>query len=411
MPFNTAEATAITTVTLVSASLSFLGSLFIIVTYLALPRVQRFSYRVIAWLSVADCFSSLSYFIHDPTPFVALQEPFSASCLISAGLSQLMDVATFCWTVAVSTTVYLVLIRRASPQTLQLAERLFHGINWGVPLLMMIIAASVGSFGDAGTWCWIRPEFQALRMLLFYVPLMVCMLAVFGVVLLMRRDIEASTSLKPEQKPLVLRRMYIFCAVFFILRIFSIVNRMQQLAASPGSEPVFALSLLHATFSPLQGFANSLVYGLNRLVVTEYSLVWARCRGREAVSGHGERADREARPSGVGSGISIAPTSELEAMGPASRRGGVLNPMAAWRGVAASQGRPNKQEAAGTADSAEDVGSPIALELFGSLPAPLQARGSFINPVRSSTGMMDEPPGEIDASRGPAVQPSLGMAK
>ena len=49
---------------------------------------------------------------------------------------------------------------------------------------------------------------------------------------------------------------------FLFIRCWAIFNRVQNWAY-PGS-PVFALAFAQALFSPLQGFCNSLVYGVNK---------------------------------------------------------------------------------------------------------------------------------------------------
>ena len=57
------------------------------------------------------------------------------------------------------------------------------------------------------------------------------------------------------------RRIRLYIAVFFLVRMWSVINRLQNWA-NPEA-PSFALYLLHSIFSPLQGFCNSLVYGCN----------------------------------------------------------------------------------------------------------------------------------------------------
>jgi hypothetical protein len=341
--FNEEQATAISTVTQVAATLSFLGSLGIVATYLLLPRVQRFSYRIVAWLSMSDLFSSLAYFVHAPTPFVTLVPPYDAGCIAGAVMSQIFDLATFIWTVAVSLTVYMVLVRQSSATELRTAEIVFHAVGWGVPVLFASIAGGVGAYGDSGTWCWITSQFQALRLVLFYIPLILCIIAVGVIAYLMHRGVPGSDSIKASQKPLVLRRVNLFFGLFFVLRIFSIINRFQQLAAPPGSPPVFVLSLLHAIFSPIQGFANSLVYGYNRLVQTEYALLCARWWGSDARAGHGEVSTEN--PMGRSFSKELRGLNALERQRRASAQSavaiGVWSPGSSPSGVgAAASGEP-----------------------------------------------------------------------
>ncbi|KAA0151411.1 hypothetical protein FNF29_04610 [Cafeteria roenbergensis] len=372
-----AEAATLSALTLVAASLSFVGSVAIVITYLSLRRVQRLSYRVIAWLAAADCMASMAYFVHEPSPLVTLAPPYSASCIAGAALSQFMDVATFLWTVCVSITVYMVLVRQASAPQLQAMERWFHVVCWGVPAVFLAATWESGAFGDAGLWCWITDAFPGLRLGLYYAPLLVCIVAVAVMMVLIRRGVQGSSAVTPAQKPLVMRRILVFFALFLGLRLPSLANRIQQLSAGPGAEPVFVLSLLHATFSPLQGFANALVYGFNRLVVTEYRVVIARCRGTAAENSHGEAHARTG--SGVHARLSIELNKRhrnaLEADtdagdGAGSRPGHRANP--AHR----SSAPPST-----TARSPAGATSPIAESVFGVVPAPPKPTRSFVNPL------------------------------
>ena len=106
MDFSVGEAGAIKVVTLISATLSVLGSAFIIFSYLFFEDLQTFQMRLIAFLSVADLFGSLSYLFgagHAPN-----QCDIGFSCTLTASMSQFFDLATFLWTTCIALNIFLV---------------------------------------------------------------------------------------------------------------------------------------------------------------------------------------------------------------------------------------------------------------------------------------------------------------
>jgi len=105
--------------------------------------------------------------------------------------------------------------------------------------------------------CWIKEEYSYLRLLFFYVPLVLILIMNF-VLLLKIRTIQkrlGPTRLVVHSNAL----LYVF--VFFFIWIFSIVHRLCQVL-SPSWRFAW-LAILQAFFTPLHGFANSCVYTLS----------------------------------------------------------------------------------------------------------------------------------------------------
>ncbi len=75
--------------------------------------------------------------------------------------------------------------------------------------------------------------------------------------------------LKAEIRPL---QAYPF--IYLALSVFLLINRIQN-AVKPG-QPVFALVILHALSSPLQGLVNAVVYGMDR--ETRSRLTWMQIK-------------------------------------------------------------------------------------------------------------------------------------
>ena len=70
-----------------------------------------------------------------------------------------------------------------------------------------------------------------------------------------------------ETKNAIIRRLKLYLVVFLITRIPSITNRVAEMVSQ---ESTFVLILLHAIFSPLQGFLNALIYGMNKKITRQW---------------------------------------------------------------------------------------------------------------------------------------------
>jgi hypothetical protein len=258
--FSTGQSKSIKAVVLTGASLSVLGSSFIIFTYWYLPKLRSFPYKLIAYLSLADWFSSFAYILgadNDADECVN-----TVICGLTAAMSQFFDVATFLWTAVIAFNIYCVLVQGKGPE-IRRYEKYYHMVAWGIPMVLLIVVAATGSLGDAGNWCWITEDHQIERVLCYYVPLMLIMIVNGVIYVLIGRAVsdtlEAST---------INRRLRLYILVFVFIRLWSVINRFQNWV-NP-TEPVYALYLLHSLFSPLQGFLNSIVYGFNKKVISTW---------------------------------------------------------------------------------------------------------------------------------------------
>ena len=92
-------------------------------------------------------------------------------------------------------------------------------------------------------------------------------------------DIYYGIAFTWEKSDLSLKAM-IFPVWFqtFLIFVFNYVICRIQNAAKPG-QPVFALVILHALTSPLQGLVNAVVYGMDR--ETRSRLTWMQIKVRQ----------------------------------------------------------------------------------------------------------------------------------
>eukprot|EP00744_Colponema_vietnamica_P017789 GILI01025038.1.p1 GENE.GILI01025038.1~~GILI01025038.1.p1 ORF type:complete len:290 (+),score=57.27 GILI01025038.1:123-992(+) len=260
--FSEKERIAIQAVTLTGASLSMLGSGMIVISYFAFHRLRTFPFKLICLLSISDFISSLAYFF-------SLRPEDSTLCYVGSSLTQFFNVATFFWTSIIAFNIYQALVKVRSNDEVKKLEIFYHIVGWGVPLILLIVVIATDALGYSGLWCWISNANQWQRWACYYAWL--CLLLVYNVFIYFR----ISRSADVDDTRLVNRRLRLYLMAFIISRTPSVINRIQN-AADP-SHPVFVLFLFHAIFSPLQGFFNFLVYGLNKRFLQEItSLLPAR---------------------------------------------------------------------------------------------------------------------------------------
>lgn len=272
LSFTDEETVVLQTIIIIGATLSCLGSSFIIFSYFYFVDLRTFPYKLIMFLSVADFFSSLTYIIGFQNEAKTCFES-SYLCFFTAGITQFFDVASFFWMAVIVFNIWQILDLRKGPE-IYLNEKYYHLVSWGIPALLLIIVTSTDALGDAGNWCWIRRSHPVERMLCYYVILM--MIMVFNIVLYCR--IYASLNdQNAGQKRAIMKRMTLYLLIFLFIRFWSVLNRVAELAN--GEHGIFPLMLLHSLFSPLQGFANAIVYGLNRKIKSQYAELCRGCCG------------------------------------------------------------------------------------------------------------------------------------
>ena len=167
------QSTGIKFVIFCTATMSMVGSSFIIFSYYYFVSMRTFPLKLIVMLSISDFFSSVQIYIGFDNFATKCFEPEFA-CALSASMSQYFEMASFCWTTVIAFNIYQVLVAKHG-ERVEHYEMYYHLICWGFPLFLLIIVASTGSLGDAGNWCWIKKERPIERLLGYYIPLLIMM--------------------------------------------------------------------------------------------------------------------------------------------------------------------------------------------------------------------------------------------
>lgn len=257
------QSTGIKFVIFCTATMSLLGSTFIIFSYYYFVSMRTFPLKLIVMLSIADWFSSFQFYIGFDNFATKCFEPQFA-CALSATMSQYFEMASYCWTTVIAFNIYKVLVAKQG-EHVERFEMSYHLFSWGFPLFLLLIVASTGSLGDAGNWCWIKKGRNMERLFGYYIPLIFMIIINAVLYVTIGRGLESFAS---EQKRPIITRLRRYLVVFLLTRIPSVINRFYEIAS--GGETVYFFLLLQSMTSPLQGFCNALVYGANRKIKKQW---------------------------------------------------------------------------------------------------------------------------------------------
>ena len=141
-----------------SSSLSIIGCIIIIASYISYKDIRTSSRHIIVCISIADFFvvsANLSGIFVPPHP-----EKVDTFCILESFVGTTAVLCSFLWSMMLAVFLYITIVRG----NVFLAERLihpyFHLFCWLVPLtinVMALLLHVLGNSGDAATagWCWI----------------------------------------------------------------------------------------------------------------------------------------------------------------------------------------------------------------------------------------------------------------
>jgi hypothetical protein len=91
--FSSANDDILAVISKFCSTLSFIGSSFIIASYLKFPALRKFSFELVMWLSVADIIFCMAAFLGD-------QHDGSLGCYIQALCAQFGSTSSVLWCVS-----------------------------------------------------------------------------------------------------------------------------------------------------------------------------------------------------------------------------------------------------------------------------------------------------------------------
>uniref|UniRef100_A0A8C6VX94 G protein-coupled receptor 157 n=6 Tax=Nothobranchius TaxID=28779 RepID=A0A8C6VX94_NOTFU len=264
-------------VVLCTCVLSFLGSSLIIITYIIWSDLRTTPRKLLAYLSVTDLLSAVSYAYGVWRAFLT----DSVDCVVQGAISTFANTSSFFWTVAIAVYLYVFIVR-SSQRVADSLVTLFHLVSWCVPLIITVTAVSLQKIGyDASEvsvgWCWVKihAKDHVLWMLLTgKIWEFLAYLTLPVLYILIKRHIHRAHAALSEYRPILANgpqsnsftsmadmKLTLIPIIFIFLRIWSTVRFLLLLTDSPVRQhPV--LVTLHGIGNTSQGAANCIMFVL-----------------------------------------------------------------------------------------------------------------------------------------------------
>lgn len=262
---------------LISSSLSIIGCLFIIFSFVLFRDSRKCGRRLLFMLSLADLGLAVSWLagvvINLHTPGV------STPCIAQGYAMEFFRLSSFMWTGCFAIHLYQIIWKNIKDP--EVYEIWYHITAWGIPTLVCVYFVvqdqeGVQMMGQTDRpWCWIRDfshdKWQAfgahLQYLMFYGPLLIIFIFNLGVYAFLGRKV--GELMQTRMKIRIQKRLLLYLVVFQLTSIWGLANRIYQ-AWSPGHKYDYFLLCMDSLFGPAQGILNALVYGLNQKLRDRY---------------------------------------------------------------------------------------------------------------------------------------------
>eukprot|EP00298_Acanthocystis_sp_HF-20_P010927 c19127_g1_i2.p1 GENE.c19127_g1_i2~~c19127_g1_i2.p1 ORF type:complete len:319 (+),score=57.64 c19127_g1_i2:65-1021(+) len=274
--FSERDKNIIQTLSFVSASLSLCGCLFVIFSFLFFKNLQTFPFKLIFFVSCTELFVSCMVFLTD-----------SNACWINAAITDYFELSTMMWISVISYNIYQTLCK--GNKNVESLENYYHVTGWGIPVLLWVPVAVSDSFGEAGIWCWIPTTKVIQRWVCYYGPwafvimfnILIHIYVTKTVYSLQSKKLgplqtlqsrEQSNILTDKEGSQIILRLRLYVFVFLWVSLWSFGHRINELVDESSQSQLTFFAIMHAFFRPLQGFLNSLVYGIHRKLLNEYKI-------------------------------------------------------------------------------------------------------------------------------------------
>ncbi|KAH8601525.1 hypothetical protein B0O99DRAFT_648244 [Bisporella sp. PMI_857] len=163
----------------VTASVSVLGTLSLLATFVSIKDFRTLSNTIIFWASFANLFANIAALIGGS----ALSRESSPLCQFQGFLLEMFMQSDPMWSLAMAVNVYLVFFHRYDALRLKKLYWLYGILCYGIPFipamvcLLLRVKGKGQIYGNATLWCWIDNEWAPLRIYSYYAPVWLCILA------------------------------------------------------------------------------------------------------------------------------------------------------------------------------------------------------------------------------------------
>lgn len=249
-----------------AASLSFVGSSFIVLCYVLFKELRKFSFKLVFYLALSDMMCSFFSMVGDPSK--------GFFCYTQGYTTHFFCVASFLWTTTIAFTLHRTVVRHKTD--VEDLEAMFHLYVWGTSLVVTVIRSFGNNPAHLGTWCWTQTSTgKVVHFITFYIPLWGAILyngsTYFQVIRMLNNATRMAVGMsdRPYQSDAradmkALNRWGYYPLILIGSWAFGTINRIHDFI-EPGHK-IFWLSVLDVGTASLMGLFNSIAYGLNSSV-------------------------------------------------------------------------------------------------------------------------------------------------
>eukprot|EP00002_Diphylleia_rotans_P033715 TRINITY_DN7198_c0_g1_i1.p1 TRINITY_DN7198_c0_g1~~TRINITY_DN7198_c0_g1_i1.p1 ORF type:complete len:276 (-),score=44.97 TRINITY_DN7198_c0_g1_i1:655-1482(-) len=239
--FSDDEVSAVRLTYYITNSLSLMGDCYVIFSHLRTKDNVVFPMRLAYFLAIADAIQSfasiLPAFFLD-TLYQDIEEMESEVCWLQASLGFYFRIAATIWTTSIAFAIYrLVVFMDANTSRY---EPVLHILNWGVPMILLLVLIGLGAIGPSEPFCYISDEYAELRFPFIFGVVLSCLLIdiylyykVFRGIKSHRQDISEILSIEPETfvtvEIRISKRIIHIIIVFVFCWTWPIINRIHSL--------------------------------------------------------------------------------------------------------------------------------------------------------------------------------------
>jgi len=247
--FTNEENEVLSVIRIVASTISMMGSLFIIVMYLAYEDLRKFAFKLVVMLSVCDVILGIGNYLGNGNQDNLL-------CHIQGFIIQLGSISGVFWTGVIAYSIWEVVLRQPPSVDIEKKFTKFQIVVWSSSLVLSILPFFSKNYGDADGWCWISrygkhsPFWGTIWiMVCFYIPLWI---TIFCIIIIYRKTLRV---LDRSAEPFKRMRWYpmVLIATYF----FATIDRVWQMFRKAD----FTLSMFRVLFVSLAGLFNVLIYG------------------------------------------------------------------------------------------------------------------------------------------------------
>ncbi|OMJ91838.1 hypothetical protein SteCoe_5510 [Stentor coeruleus] len=258
-----------------AGSLSIMGCTFIIVIFFSYPSLRKLPFRLIFYLTIADLGNSIGTIM----PYMN----GNIYCQIQGYFVSYFGLSSILWCAFIAHAINVAII---SQQKIDKYEKIYLFLGYIMPLLTFLVLIHKEYEVSLGV-CWIKQTNKLnnehnieiiLRMITYYIPLLIILIYVCAQHIRVIFAIKRSDVLEEDSKKISLilimkLKIYPMIMVMFLLPI--TIIRLTSFSATPR----WSLTLLADVGVGLNGFINSIVYGLTQEVRNELSKTF--CKRKE----------------------------------------------------------------------------------------------------------------------------------